>query len=360
MHEPFVCLILGAGPDVRNSLGIPQHPLLRPFLNRNALWYVLRKLQQSGMKRMLLLCDEQALGLSCAQLRRQLNDLAHPPELISSSSSLYWRAALLEQLSDEAPVLLAQQPTLDQIDWEALLTFHTTQQADCTLRLSQQSGWQSLPLILGPDAQLQPQPSSGSQLVYSTRSCLIEPDMLEALLTDGLDLVTAPLIPALLQTAEYLSGYLSSSPWNEWRSLDALLRAESAWLQSEPACGQLHTLKGAQIWADPGARWDHTVRFSGTVLLGADVQIGPGAHLQGPLVIGANSQIGAQTQLCQSSLGAGCSVGPHSRLRHSWLGTGVKLSAHQDLRHVQIGDHSQLSGARSLPAGTRLGAETRL
>lgn len=360
MNEPFVCLVLGGGPDLRNSLGTTQHPLLRPFLNRNALWYLLRQLQEAGMTRMLLLCDEAALGLSCAQLRRQWIDLPHPPELISSSSSLYWRAALLEQLSDEAPVFLAQHPTLDQLDWGELVRFHTTQQADCTLRLSHQSGWQSLPLILGPDAQLQPTPSTGSQLVYSTRSCLIEPDMLEALLTDGLDLVQDPLIPALLKTAEYLSGCLSPSPWNEWRSLDALLRTESAWLQSRPPCGERHNSSQAQIWAEPGARWAEDVCFRGPVLLGAGVQIGSGAHLQGPLVIGANSQIGAGAQLSQSSLGPSCSVGPHTQLHHSWLGTGVQLSENQNLRYVQIGDHSHLSSVQSLPAGTRLGAETRL
>lgn len=360
MHEPFVCLIVGAGPVLRKGLGVSPHPLLSPFLNRNALWYLLRQFYLAGLQRVLVLCDEAALGLSVAQLRRQWEDLPFQPEVIASVSGPYWRAALLEQLSDEEPVLLAQHPTLDQIDWSEFLRFHSAQQADCSLRLSRQSGWQSLPLVLGADAQLQPEPGPDSQLVYPTRSCLIEPDMLEALLEDGLDLVHEPLIPALLKTAEYLSGYLSNAAWNECLSLDDLLRMERAWLFEEVPCGQRHTQAGAQIWAEAGARWAEDVCFEGPVLLGADVDIGAGAHLRGPLVMGARSRIGAGVRLSASSLGAECQLGPGAEVRGSWLGPGVQLAAEASVRHSQIGAHSQITGALRLPAGTRLGAETRL
>ncbi|HEY9841405.1 MAG TPA: NDP-sugar synthase, partial [Candidatus Obscuribacterales bacterium] len=272
-----------------------------------------------------------------------------------------WQQRLLEQMNEEDPVLLFQNPALDLLQLEKLIGFHGEQQADCSLRLSPSRGANGIPVYL--DEACQVQTLGKGPACYDTRCYLIEPDIFEALLDQPVNLLRQPLLPVLLEAAEFVSGLCSEGLWAEWLKPQDYFNSQKLILQQrllEPAHRRRLQHKDATVWLGEDVLIAPDVSFSGPVVLGDQVSLAAGVKIQGPAVIGARTQVLAQSQIEQSWIWPGCELGRRSQIRHSWLGEQVKVGQNSQLTRLWAADHSQLKLSQPLPEGSILGPYSQL
>jgi len=135
-----------------------------------------------------------------------------------------------------------------------------------------------------------------------------------------------------------------------------------------------HMLAGVTI-TDPDSTW-----IDAEVELAADVRIDPGCTLRGATSIGAESVIGPNTTLIETTLGRGvraphsylsecvvhdgCDIGPFAHIRpQTVLGEGAKAGAFVEIKNAQVGErakvpHLSYVGDAEIGAESNLGAGT--
>jgi NDP-sugar pyrophosphorylase family protein len=369
LGKPLVCIALSSHYRPLSPLTLQRHPLTLPFLNHSALYYLLRQCRQAGLDTVLILLDEtlfcqlDSLRQLCAGLPLRIEWLLytdHQPD---------WRVRLLELLNQDEPVLLFQNPSLDLLPLQSLLDFHAQEQADCSLRLSRGPMGLSGPgkashrqaVYLDQQRQVTEKPTD--LCGYDTRCYLIEPDIFEALLSQPLNLLRQPLLPPLLEAAEFVSGLLSDKLWADWQTPADFFTTQSLILTKrllEPAHKRLLKQDKATIWLGEDVLLDKGVRFVGPVVLGDQVTIEAGVTIQGPALIGARTRIQANCLIESSWIWPGCRIEQNAKLKQSWLGEQVQIAGGSQLDGVWAAEHSRLKLTNPLPSGTILGPYSRL
>lgn len=356
LGKPNVCIALACGRGRLSPLDDQCPPLLMPFLNRSLLWYLLRACRRAGLDSVLLLLDEPAIPIEL--LKAQSAGLPMRVDILHWNSPER-KERLRELLHGDDPVLLMQNPGLDLLPLEALLDFHQAQQADCSLRLSPVAGYRSQPVCLDGEHQVLPGPCPpGSKPGFDARCYLIEPDIFEALIEQEVQLLRQPLLPVLLEAAQYVSGLLSEALWQEWQQASDYFDAQRQILAEgliEPAHQRLLRAGNATIWAGEDVLIDPSVSISGPVAIGDQVLIEAGVRIQGPVTIGSRVRIQARSEIVASWLWPGCEIGSDCRLKQSWLGEAVCLGAGSRLDRIWVARGSRLQLASPLPPGTILG-----
>jgi mannose-1-phosphate guanylyltransferase/phosphomannomutase len=102
------------------------------------------------------------------------------------------------------------------------------------------------------------------------------------------------LYPKMLAEGRRLYGYVAEGYWRDIGNNEEYFQCHQDLLDGKLRLGDLgqkFEQNGAVIWAGKGAQWSPNVQFSGTVILGDGVKIGPRAKLYNS-VIGANSIVG--------------------------------------------------------------------
>jgi bifunctional UDP-N-acetylglucosamine pyrophosphorylase/glucosamine-1-phosphate N-acetyltransferase len=139
-------------------------------------------------------------------------------------------------------------------------------------------------------------------------------------------------------------------------------------------------INAAHMVAGVTMRDPSTVYLDATVRLGEDVTLEPNVILRGATSVGAETVIGAGSQISDSTIGAGCvvwasivessvveagaQVGPFSHLRPgSIVGAGAEVGNFAELKNARLGPgvkqhHVSYLGDAELGAGTNVGAGT--
>ncbi len=368
LGKPLVLITLSALQRPLTPLSLQRHPQFLPFLNRSALYYLLRHCRQAGLDTVVLLLD-QSLYQQLEHVRQQIAALPLRVEwILYSGQDQRGLKALKEHLNEDDPVLLFQNPCFDLLDINQFLKFHQQQQADCSLRLSPEPGWNKSPVYLDAEAQVisdadKQKDSSPKQQGYDTRCYLIEPDIFEGLLDQPFQILNQPLLPALLDAAEYTSGQLSDKLWADWHTAKDFFKLQHRLLEKQlldPEHRRLLRHDKATVWLGEDVSLGKDVNISGPVLIGDQVQIESGVTIQGPAIIGSRSRIQANSQINQCWIWPDCRIASGSQLKNGWLGEQVLFKSECLQTGIWAADHSKLYLSQTLPAGTVLGPDSIL
>lgn len=137
---------------------------------------------------------------------------------------------------------------------------------------------------------------------------IIEPGVLERVPAGQYWMFERGLFPDLLAAGERLLAYPSDCYWVDIGTPDKYRQVHRDLL-----AGRLHAHlgqpRGHDLWVGEGCEIDESASFSGPVVLGDRVAIGPGAVIAGPTVIGSGSSVGANANVTDSILWENVRIG---------------------------------------------------
>lgn len=154
------------------------------------------------------------------------------------------------------------------------------------------------------------------------------------------------LFPAMLRDDAALYGYVAEGYWRDIGNLDEYRRAHDDLLAGRVSVdfGGRLAEADATVWTESDVDLASAKALRGTVLIGPNVELGPGACLEN-VVIGANCRIGAESDLRDVVLWDGCTLGTNARLSETVCASNVRVGEGAIVRErcilsddVEVGD----------------------
>lgn len=158
------------------------------------------------------------------------------------------------------------------------------------------------------------------------------------------------LYPQMLRERAALFGHVAEGYWRDIGNIEEYRRAHDDILRGRVKIrlrGERRTTGRCTIWGERGAMIGREVRCRGTVLLGANVEVGAGAALEN-VIIGPGTKIGPGADVRGTVLWENCRVGPSARISEAVCGTGVKIGAGAAIRERTIVADNAEVGARAV------------
>ncbi len=158
------------------------------------------------------------------------------------------------------------------------------------------------------------------------------------------------LYPQMLRDHAALFGHVAEGYWRDIGNIEEYRRAHDDILRGRVNLrlrGEKRSTGRCTIWGERGAMVGHEVRCRGTVLLGANVEIGAGASLEN-VIVGPGTKIGPGADVRGTVLWENCRIGPSARISEAVCGTGVRIGAGAAIRERTIVADNAEVGARAV------------
>jgi mannose-1-phosphate guanylyltransferase len=353
-------LVGGEGTRLRPLTSTMPKPVV-PLVAQPFLSYMLQWLGSHGVDDVVLAC-----GFLPDRMRSVLGDgeqfgmrlrYIEEPEPLGTGGALKHA----EELLDER-FLMLNGDVLADLDLTAQLAQHERTGARGTLalvRVEDPSAYGLVPLDAdgsvieflekpGPDAVL---PTN----LINAGAYILERGVLDGMPPAGTNVsIERDVFPALVGHGLY--GYEAAGYWLDIGTPERYLQATFDILEGNVST-QIGTRLGeagmtlvdgaaeilgrvvAPALVGPGCRIGHDAIVGGRAVLGADVEVGEGAHVESSVVLDGVT-IGAHASVRGSIVGPGCTIGEHTHLDGGVvLGAGVELGA----------DIALAAGARIFP-----------
>jgi mannose-1-phosphate guanylyltransferase len=264
--------------------------------------------------------DGSELGIDLAYI--------HEPELTGTAGGV--RAAREFLTAEEGPFCVLAGDALTDIDLGALAEAHRRNGGIATLATKRVANVSEYGVVVTDGEgrvsgfQEKPEPSEALSDLANCMIYVFEPEIFDYY--PGADPVDFALdvFPALLEHDVPFHVHVADSYWNDVGSLPEYLQGNL-----DVVLGSVGVeAAGELIDGDAEGALGPDVESSGTLLIGEGATIEPGSRLDGPLVVGPGSVIGAGAQVRESvllpgaqvpseSLVAGAIVGRRGALAHS-------------------------------------------
>lgn len=158
------------------------------------------------------------------------------------------------------------------------------------------------------------------------------------------------LYPQMLRDHAALFGHVAEGYWRDIGNIEEYRRAHDDILRGRVNLrlrGEKRSTGRCTIWGERGAMVGHEVRCRGTVLLGANVEIGAGASLEN-VIVGPGTKIGPGADVRGTVLWENGRIGPSARISEAVCGTGVRIGAGAAIRERTIVADNAEVGARAV------------
>jgi mannose-1-phosphate guanylyltransferase len=253
-------------------------------------------------------------------------------------------------------VIVCNGDVLTTLDLTAMVAFHEAHGAEATIALTQvvdPSAFGVVPTRESGEVVAfveKPPPGKAPTDWINAGTYILEPSVLRRIpprLTVSIERET---FPRMLERGGRLFATRSDAYWLDIGTPDKYLQAHRDVLDGKVG---LPPVAGA-VEREPG------------IWLAGDVQIDDGARLEGPVLIGAGTKVGAGARIAQSSVGAGCAVESGARVLRSVVLDGARLEAEAEVidsvlgpdaaleRDVIASDHTVVGAGTAVPAGSKV------
>jgi mannose-1-phosphate guanylyltransferase len=358
-------LILAGGEGTRlrpltSTIAKPVVPLVsRPFIG-----YMLEWLRRHGVDEVVLACGFMADGV-----REVLGDgsgfgvrlcyMEEPAPLGTGGALKY-----AEDLLDER-FLMLNGDVLTDIDLSAQLARHERTGARATLALIAVEDPSAYGLVhLRRDGSVaefveKPGPEQAGMKLVNAGAYVIERSVLETMPPAGTNVsIERDVFPALVGHGLY--GFEAHGYWLDIGTPERYLQATYDILE-----GSVQTELGTQLGGLDLRLLDPSAAVAGRVVapavVGASCEIAPEAVVGGRTVLGRDVRIGEGAHVEGSVLLDGVRIGPRTSVRGSILGAGVALGENCLLDGgVVVGEGVQIGRDNTLAAGVRIFPGVRL
>jgi mannose-1-phosphate guanylyltransferase len=351
-------LILAGGQGTRlrpltSTIPKPVVPLAgRPFIS-----YMLEWLRRHGVDDVILSCGHMAEGV-----RRVLGDGAslgirlryiEEPEPLGTGGALKFA----EDLLDERFFML-NGDVLTDIDLTAELAQHEQTGALATLALIPVEDPSAYGLVRrNPDCSVRefvekPGPEQADTDLINAGAYIIERQLLDAMAPVGTNIsIEREVFPTLVGRGLY--GYPADGYWLDIGTPERYLQGTFDILEGNVSTEIGRRLSEAGRALQDGA--DVQGRVVAPALVGAGSTVAFGAIVGGRTVLGENVTIGAGAHVESSVLLDGASVGQRSTVRGSIVGTGAQIGDHCHVEdRVVLGEGVKVGSDNVLAAGARI------
>jgi mannose-1-phosphate guanylyltransferase / phosphomannomutase len=261
------------------------------------------------------------------------------------------------------PVLVISADVLTDLDLTAAAEFHRRQNAEATMVLTRVEMPLAYGIVITDEAgrvtRFLEKPTWGEVFsdTINTGIYLLEPSVLGAIPSGRPYDFGKELFPALLASGRSLWGYVARGYWRDVGDLNEYRAAHLDLLQGRVGVeipGTRHEGAGHTVWLDEGARVDYATKLGGTVIIGRDAQVAPGARLVNS-VVGANAVVYPGADIEGSVLWDGVEVGPGAVIKEAIVGTKSVIRANAFLAEgVVIGDFCKIGEGSVVKANAKV------
>jgi mannose-1-phosphate guanylyltransferase len=183
---------------------------------------------------------------------------------------------------------------------------------------------------------------------------ILEPEVLERVPAGQFWMFERGLFPELLAAGERLLAFPSDCYWIDIGTPDTYRQVHRDLL-----AGRIHAHlgqpRGEHLWTGEGCEIDESASFSGPVVLGDRVRIGPGAVIAGPTVIGSGSSIGANANVTDSILWEHVRVGDGAIVSECIVANDSRIDC--VAFNAVVGAHVTVESGNQLDRGVRVWPE---
>ncbi len=336
----------GEGTRLRPLTSTIPKPVV-PLVDRPFVAYMLQWLRRHGVDDVIMSC-----GFLAAGVRNVLGDgsafgislrYVEEPEPLGTGGAVRFAQELLDER-----FLVLNGDVLCDLDLTEQIAQHERTGARATLALAGVDDPSGYGLVRLDDARrvtefLEKPPAdvTDSRLI-SAGAYVLQREALELLPPAATPAsIERELFPRLIGAGLY--GFASESYWLDigtperylQATFDILEGAVESGVRERMGEGYLHVAKRVErrgvvippALVEAGCRIGRGARVGSRVVLGHDVRIGAGAHVEGAVVL-RGAQIGAHALLHGCIVGAGAHVGAHTQIRDGVvLGEGVTIGA---------------------------------
>jgi mannose-1-phosphate guanylyltransferase len=158
------------------------------------------------------------------------------------------------------------------------------------------------------------------------------------------------LFPMLLERGEPVYGYSSDAYWID-------IGRPEKYFQLHRDLLTISNLLSSEMQASLGreaARIHPSAKINGPVAIGAGSEIGPGVTLNGPVIIGPDCVIKEGSVLDESLIWQNIQIGVDVNLKKSFIADSCLLNNRSSLEGTILGDHVTIGSGLKLGAGSKV------
>jgi len=261
------------------------------------------------------------------------------------------------------PVLVMSADVLTDFDLEAAAAFHLAKGAEATMVLTRVEQPLAYGIVItdeeGRILRFLEKPAWGEVFsdTINTGIYLLEPSVFGAIPPQRPYDFGKELFPALLASGRSLWGHVARGYWRDVGDLTEYRTAHIDLLQGAVGVdipGERHEGAGHTVWLDEGARVDYSARLTGSVIVGRNAHIAPGARV-GNSVIGPDSLVHAGADIQGSVLWDGVEIGAGAVIKEAVIGRKTIVRANAFLAEgVVIADSCRIGEGSVVKANVKV------
>jgi mannose-1-phosphate guanylyltransferase len=340
----------GEGTRLRPLTSTTPKPVIQ-LVGRPFIGYMIEWLRGHGVDDVIISCGFMAAGVRSVLGDGAAHDVrlryVEEPKPLGTGGALRWAEDLLD-----ARFLMLNGDVLTDMDLTAQLAQHERTGARATLALIPVEDPSAYGLVRrAPDLSVtefveKPSPAHIDTNLINAGAYILERSVLDVIPPRGTNAsIEREVFPALVGKGLY--GYESDGYWLDIGTPERYLQATfdilegivSTEIGRELASSQLMLVDAAAVdgrvvppaLVGRGCRIAAGAIVGGRTVLGADVEVGEGAHIETSVVLDG-SRIGAHTTIRSSIVGAGVSIGEHCHIEGGvMLGDGVEIGSENAL-----------------------------
>ncbi len=261
------------------------------------------------------------------------------------------------------PVLVMSADVLTDFDLESAAAFHRAKGAEATMVLTRVEQPLAYGIVItdeeGRILRFLEKPAWGEVFsdTINTGIYLLEPSVFGTIPPQRPYDFGKELFPALLASGRSLWGHVARGYWRDVGDLTEYRTAHIDLLQGAVGVdipGERHEGAGHTVWLDEGARVDYSARLTGSVIVGRNAHIAPGARV-GNSVIGPDSLVHAGADIQGSVLWDGVEIGAGAVIKEAVIGRKTIVRANAFLAEgVVIADSCRIGEGSVVKANVKV------
>jgi mannose-1-phosphate guanylyltransferase / phosphomannomutase len=250
---------------------------------------------------------------------------------------------------------------LTDLDISEVVRFHREREAAATLVLKRMSDPLEFGIVMtGDDGKIErflEKPSWGQVFsdTINTGIYVLEPDIFDLIPPDQPYDFSSELFPMMLDKGLPLYGFVTDAYWTDVGNTEAYLQAQQDALGGKVRINIPGFELRPSVWVGEDVEIDPTARLEGPLLIGDNSNVGPGARVGPNAVVGANTIVGDDAVIANGVLMDRARVGSFARVTGGILGRGAALE-----RGATLEENSVLGDEVSVGAGALIKARVKI
>jgi mannose-1-phosphate guanylyltransferase len=360
-----VILVGGLGTRLRPLTCNTPKPMI-PLVNQPFIEHMIENLRDQGISEVIL-----AVQYLAGRFRDELGDGSRLGVRLQSAEEPEPRGTAgavkhIEHLLD-GTTFVFNGDVMTDLDLQAMLAFHRQHESQLTIALTPVEDPTAFGLVeTEPNGRIRrflekPSRDEVTTNMINAGTYILEPAVFRYVPPAQHYMFERGLFPVMLQTSDPMFGYPSHAYWTDVGKPQAYLEVHHDILIGKVK----YKFRGKQIaervWAEGTTEIHPSAQIVGPVVLGPDVAIGADTRIIGPTVVGARCVIGADVSIEDSVLWDDNTIGAGAALRSCVVGRGNRISARAHLSDGTIvSDNCVIGSENRLERGIRIWPNTVL